>query len=90
MNQITALQSSQMALLRTRLFAGALFAGALFGELRETIVVTGGGGGMRHDFYIPLIKHRDSIKLPLNINENDDEETVIIMVLSELIRRNFL
>jgi len=91
-----------MALLRSRgkLFAGALFAGALFGA-QEIPVNTGpqnggvGGSLSYHpERYKPKfyeLKKRDATQLLEVRNiEQEEEEIVVLFVITELYRRGLL
>ena len=79
-----------MALLRGKLLAGALFAGALFNGLPQP-QQTGqdAGGGRHHEPQRLVVRGVESKEYELeirNINhEEDDEEAVVLLVLSQLI-----
>ena len=89
-----------MALLRGKLFAGALFAGLLFGPHEQTkptvpyqYVDEGSSYKQKKTIKVSLPKHivsKPSSSLRISKEEIEEEEIVIVYVLSELYRRGFI
>lgn len=89
-----------MALLRGgggKLFAGALFAGALFNSVEAPVtppdIVIGSAGG--HSSYrgsrFYELKQRDETRIiEVRNTHEDEEETVVLFVLTELYRQGIL
>lgn len=84
-----------MALLRGKgkLFAGALFAGALFAGQDQPAAQTQGTGGGAYPTIAEQVRPQRTVTrlvIPVENIEEEDEEQVVVFILTELYRRRLL
>ena len=95
-----------MALNKGKLFAGALFAGLLWGphpeQIEPSFPISGHGGGspgvvsVSHHPRRPYIakpssaKQRIEVSVPQQLRDEEDDESIIAFVLTELYRNGKL